>query len=722
MNRTSTLLFAFAIPFLLHAQKALTLRDAILKAGTEYAPERLRGLQWIEGSNTYSYIKDDKLIRGTLGKSVDQPIIDLGTLNQALGDTVKLKSMPMVTWLNPERYRIFHNGRYHIHTVGARTTETLALPPEAANEDIHPKTGAIAYTVDKDLYLHRPGQKGDTRITTDGMDGIVNGQSVHRQEYGITKGTFWSPDGNMLAFYRMDERMVSPYFLENISTRPSTFDKIRYPMAGDTSHHVTIGIHDLRTGKTTFLRTGEPADQYLTNIGWSADEQHLTVAHLDRPTEHLKLISYDPLSGEPKATLLEEHDDKYLEPQQPVRFLKTKRNQYIWQSQRDGWNHLYRYDLVNRSVEQLTKGQWLVKDVVGMDPKETFIIVEGTAEIIPGRPTGALETHLYRVELASGKVKRLTQEPGTHHGQLSSDGSTLIDTWNSVSTPGEVVLRDSRTGQRMKVLLTSKDPLEGITKGALELLTIPGAEGDYLNARVIKPSHFNKDKRYPVLIYVYNGPHVQLVTNGYLGGASLWMLEAAERGYLVWTVDGHGSANRGRAFEQAIHRHLGEVEVKDQMRGVDYLKGLPFVDDNRIGVHGWSFGGHMTTAMLTRHPGVFKAGVAGGPVIDWGLYEVMYTERYMDTPAENPEGYASTDLTRLADKLQEPLLIITGGKDDTVLPQHAYSFLKACVDKGIPVDFFDYPGHGHNVRGKDRVHLMEKVLDYLDRYLGPTNG
>ena len=722
MNRTSTLLFAFAIPFLLHAQKALTLRDAILKAGTEYAPERLRGLQWIEGSNTYSYIKDDKLMRGTLGKSLDLAIIDLATLNQAVGDTVKLKSLPMVTWLSPERYRFFHNGRYHIHTVGARTTEIVALPAEAANEDIHPKTGAIAYTVDKDLYLHRPGQKGDTRITADGTDGILNGQSVHRQEYGITKGTFWSPDGNMLAFYRMDERMVSPYFLENISTRPSTFDKIRYPMAGDTSHHVTIGVHDLRTGKTTFLRTGEPADQYHTNIGWSADEQHLTVAHLDRPTEHLKLISYDPLSGEPKATLLEEHDDKYLEPQQPVRFLKTKRNQYIWQSQRDGWNHLYRYDLVNRSVEQLTKGQWLVKDVVGMDPKETFIIVEGTAEIIPGRPTGALETHLYRVELASGKVKRLTQEPGTHHGQLSSDGSTLIDTWNSVSTPGEVVLRDSRTGQRMKVLLTSKDPLEGITKGALELLTIPGAEGDYLNARVIKPSHFNKDKRYPVLIYVYNGPHVQLVTNGYLGGASLWMLEAAERGYLVWTVDGHGSANRGRAFEQAIHRHLGEVEVKDQMRGVDYLKGLPFVDDNRIGVHGWSFGGHMTTAMLTRHPGVFKAGVAGGPVIDWGLYEVMYTERYMDTPAENPEGYASTDLTRLADKLQEPLLIITGGKDDTVLPQHAYSFLKACVDKGIPVDFFDYPGHGHNVRGKDRIHLMEKVLDYLDRYLGPTNG
>jgi len=238
---------------------------------------------------------------------------------------------------------------------------------------------------------------------------------------------------------------------------------------------------------------------------------------------------------------------------------------------------------------------------------------------------------------------------------------------------------------------------------------------------LIKPSHFDSKKKYPVLIYTYNGPHVQLVSNSFLGGASLWMLEAAERGYLVWTVDGHGSDDRGRDFEQAIHRHLGELEVEDQMRGVDYLKGLPYVDGDRIAVHGWSFGGHMTTAMLTRHPGAFKVGVAGGPVMDWSMYEVMYTERYMDTPAENPVGYAATTLPTLAKELQDDLLIITGGKDDTVLLEHSYSFLKACVDNGIPVDFFNYPGHGHNVRGKDRLHLMNKVLDYIDTRIQPSH-
>lgn len=287
--------------------------------------------------------------------------------------------------------------------------------------------------------------------------------------------------------------------------------------------------------------------------------------------------------------------------------------------------------------------------------------------------------------------------------------------------PSRTVLRESRSGKAGKELISSKDPLTGVTVGSIELLSIPGENGDYLNARMIKPSFFDGSKKYPVLIYTYNGPHVQLVTNSFLGGASLWMLEAAERGYIVWTVDGHGSENRGRDFEQAVHRHLGETEVKDQMRGVAFLKGQPYVDGTRMAVHGWSFGGHMTTAMLTRHPGVFKVGVAGGPVMDWGLYEVMYTERYMDTPAENPEGYASTTMTTLADKLQDDLLIIIGGKDPTVLPEHAYSFLKACVDNGVSIDFFNYPGHEHNVRGRDRLHLMDKVLEYIDERIQPLH-
>lgn len=702
--------------FTLSAQHRLTLKDAILKAGTDYAPQRLRALQWVEGAAQYGHVKGDTLLVGTLGKSMDRPVVTTAQLNELLGDSAALRGLPRLTWESATAFRFQHNDRlYRYDTATGRMNTLAVLPANAENTDAHPVSGHVACAVDDDLYIATAD--GHTRLTTDGGNGIVNGKSVHRDEYGIHKGTYWGPLGDKLAYYRMDESMVTTYQLEDISTKPSTFTPVRYPMAGQASHHVTIGVYDTGSRRTVFLRTGEPKDQYLTNIAWEPDERHLVVVHLDRATENLRMVRYDALSGEPVATLLEEHDDKYLEPQEPARFLKTRPTQFIWQSQRDGWPHLYLYDVKKGLQRQLTRGDWVVKEVLGMDPQETFIVVAGTAPIQRGNPVGATETHLYRVDIATARATRLTTEPGTHRGLLSTDGRTLIDSWSSTAVPGRTELIDTRTGQVLKTLVNSHDPMANVMHGEIELLTIPGEAGDKLNARLIKPSTFDEKQRYPVLIYVYNGPHVQLVTNSYLGGAQPWMIEAAERGYLVWTVDGHGSAHRGRDFEQIIHRQLGITEVKDQMRGVDWLKARPFVDGERIAVHGWSYGGHMTTAMLLRHPGVFKAGVAGGPVMDWTMYEVMYTERYMDTPSENPEGYAATALPPLAVSLADHLLLITGGVDPVVLPEHSLSFIKACVDHGVQVDFFNYPGHEHNVRGKDRVHLMEKVLGSIDRQL-----
>ena len=703
-------------------QKELTLKDAVLKAGTDLAPQRLSGLQWIPNTDTYCFVKDSLLLKGGVGKMADVPLLSLKEVNDGLKRKEALKRLPPVSWIGSNLlYFDVDSITYQYDVSKKAMLAHMALPANAEHQDhdaLHTRT---AYTVGNDLYIHTTREREHTiRVTNDGADGIINGAStVHRNEYGVEKGTFWSPNGDLLAYYRLDETMVTPYQLEDISTKPSTFNTIRYPMAGQTSHHATIGVFDTRTKKTMFLNTGEPKDQYLTNLAWAPDQKSFFVVHLNRATDHLRVVQYDVATGKAMKELFEERDAKWLEPTHPMQFLKSDPDKYLWWSQRDGFPHLYLYSLSKGLVRQLTTGNWVVKRVIGLDTKEVNLFVEGTAVIDPQDPKGAMETHLYRVEMGTGKTTRLSSEAGSHTGTLSTNGRMLLDTWSSQSVPAKVDLRETASGKPVKNLLTSTNPLMDHKGGTIELFSIPGENGDRLNARLIKPSGFDATRKYPVLVYLYNGPHVQLVTNSFLGGASLWMLQAAERGYLVFTVDGHGSDNRGREFEQAVHRQLGNVEVKDQLRGVEYLKGLPYVDDKRMAVHGWSFGGFMTTSLMVKAPGTFQVGVAGGPVMDWAMYEVMYTERYMDTPQENPEGYATSALPDKCDQLQGDLLLIHGGIDNVVLPEHSYAFIKNSVSKGVQLDFFVYPGHEHNVRGKDRLHLMTKVLDHIDRVIQP---
>lgn len=720
MIRRALLFIAVVGTSLLSAQQAktkLTLTDAISRA-RQYYPERPQGLQWIPGADNFCYVKDDRLRRAPVGKGEELEITSLEALNKALAGRDTLRAFPSVDWTDGLTFTFNAGPRtYAYNTVQGAATLRFSLPPEAENDDHDPAYGQVAFTQGNNLFIAGPGNK-TAQITRDGADGIVNGKSVHREEYGISKGTFWSPDGRLLAFYRMDETMVEPYYVEDISTTPSTFKKFRYPMAGQTSHHVTLGVYDTRTGQTVFIEPDGPKDQYLTNISWSADSKFVHIILLNRATNHFNVVRYEAASGKAVGTLFDEHDDKWLEPEHPLTFLKNTPGRFIHWSQRNGWWHLYLYDAERGMVRQLTSGNRVIKRIIGLDKGERFVYVEGTAEIDPRNPQGAMDTHLYRVELESGQMQQLTKEPGTHRGQLNETGLYLIDQWSSLTVPGRTDILEAATGKLVRTFMTAEDPLKAVATGPIEFVQVAGEGGTILNGRIIKPSNFDPAKKYPVLVYTYNGPHVQLVTNSFLGGAALWMLNAAERGYIVFTLDGHGSGNRGLAFEQSIYRQLGTTEVKDQLHGAQYLKKLPYVDGERMAVHGWSFGGYMTTALMLRSPDTFKVGVAGGAVQDWHLYEVMYTERYMDTPAENPEGYASTALPPLADQLKGDLLLIHDNMDQTVVPQHAQRFLKSCVDKGIYPDFFYYPGHEHNVRGKDRVHLYTQVLDYIDAKLG----
>ena len=685
--------------------KTPTLEDLIPGGETYRYAENLYGLQWWGDECIKPGIDTLFVINPKTGK--EKTITTREIVNKVLEENQsgKLQHFHSVSfpWSDKEQMLIKLPGKYIVYDFkNNQIVSTTALKKEAANQDYCTTTGNVAYTVGNNLYINE-------NAITDESEGVVCGQSVHRNEFGISKGTFWSPKGNLLAFYRMDESMVTQYPLVDITQRIAEVNNIRYPMAGMTSHLVTIGIHNPSNGKTLYLKAGDPTDRYFTNISWAPDEKSLYLIELNRDQNHAKLCQYNAETGELMATLFEETHPKYVEPQQPIVFLPWDATKFIYQSQRDGFNHLYLYDTTGKLIRQLTEGKWLVSDILGFNEKKKEVLF--SANDATGRNN-------FSVNIRTGErslpFSMYTTTEGVHNAIASNSGRDVIDNYSTPTLPRKIDIIDTQTGKSVN-LLTAANPFLGFKMPVIETGTIKAADGvTDIYYRLIKPADMDPNKKYPAIVYVYGGPHAQMVTGGWQNGARGWDIYMANKGYIMFTIDNRGSSNRGLEFENVTFRHLGIEEGKDQVKGVEYLQSLPYVDGNRIGVHGWSFGGHMTTALLLRYPEIFKVGVAGGPVIDWAYYEIMYGERYMDTPQSNPEGYEQCNLKNLAGNLKGHLLIIHDDHDDTCVPQHTLSFMKACIDARTYPDLFIYPGHKHNVMGRDRIHLHEKITRYFE--------
>ena len=583
---------------------------------------------------------------------------------------------------------------------------------------------ATAYVDNHQLYVV-DGQGQKHQLSTDGSREIVYGQSVHRNEFGIVKGTFWSPDGQRLAFYRMDQSMVADYPQVDIFPREATYEPDKYPMAGMNAHVVHVCVYDINTNKTVMLKTpnGSVASDsvadtrpiYFTNIAWSPDAKTIYMFELNRDQNDCRLVSYDATTGERLAELYRETSNKYVEPMHPIQFLPWDGNKFIMQSQRDGYNHLYLYNKEGKLISQLTSGAWVVQKVIGFNTKQKSIIVEANKY-------HPLHRQIYIVNVTNGKMTQLTTDDGVHRGELSATGSFLIDRHSHPAQPRNINLMDISNGTTTKPtrLLTATDmwAWNNYELPIFECGSIKAADGvTDLFYRMVKPYNFDPSKKYPTVVYVYGGPHAHNVEASWHWASRPWETYMSQKGYIVFILDNRGSEHRGRDFEQATFRQLGQIEMQDQMKGVEYLKSLPYVDADKLGVHGWSFGGFMTISLMLNYPDVFKVGVAGGPVIDWKWYEVMYGERYMDTPQQNPEGYAKASLISKAKNLWGKLQIITGYNDNTVVPQHCLSFLDACIKAGTQPDFFAYPGEEHNMRGHASVHLHERITQYFEDYL-----
>ncbi len=703
-----TLLFAFVlVGFSSLGQTTLTLEDAVLN-GRKYYPQGLIMPQWVPGTDAYSHLIDGyqtmAIIDAKSGEETGR--ITAGQINDALAaanQEASLRGTWMLEWTDDHTVHFTEGGTVYSFDMASNTVTNLYTMTEG-NANVHLSGDlSAAYTVGNNVFVNWSEDGAMVQVTKHDNPNIVSGQAIARSEFGITEGLFWSPENDAVAFYEKDESAVTSYPLLDITSTPGSLNEIKYPMAGQGSEYARVGVYRKGSKKPIYLDTdGVEHDQYLTNLSWSPDGKTILLAIVNRAQNHYDVVAFNAKNGKRGETLLSVSNDKWAEPEHAAYWLNNK--EFVWMTERDGYMNLYLYNTKGELVRQLTDNDFVATDILGQD-KSGDLLFTATGD-------DPRESHLFSVSL-KGKQIQLTEVAGYHSPTVQEGGHYFIDSYSSVDVPAKDVLMTTG-GKEERTLAEAADTFEGTNIRKPEMGNITGPDGSTLYTRTYLPYDFDGSKKYPVLVYVYGGPHVQMVTNGWNGGGPFWMNEFANRGYIVFTLDNRGSAHRGTDFEQQIHRQLGTVEMEDQLAGVAYLKSLPYVDGDRMAVHGWSYGGFMTTSLMLRQPGTFKAGVAGGPVTDWKYYEIMYGERYMDRPEENEDGYAENRLHHYVSNLQGDLLLIHGTVDDVVVMQHNLSLVKSFIDAGVQMDFFPYPMHPHNVRGKDRLHLMTKVLNYVE--------
>ena len=688
-------------------KKFFTPEDASYNNYSVYAKNK--SYKWLGNTNKYVFTEDNELKYQSPGEKSMHTLLTLDQINSIAKDNgeSEFKRLPNITW-NDESTGYFYKRNddgsitlYKLSLSVKKMKPITNIPAGAENITLSEPTMRVAYTIGNDLYI----ADGDKQIRlTENPEHVIAGQSVHRNEFAINGGIFWSPDGSKLAYYVMDESMVTDYPLVDITTRIAEAKPIKYPMAGMTSHIVKLHVYDIAAGTDVVMQTGEPEEHYLTAITWNNDNEKIYIGILNRGQDTLNFNEYNALNGEFNKTIFHDEDEQFVEPQGPAHFLPGSTTEFIWLAQRDGYYHLWLHNTKTLKAKQIEKGEYVVTDFNGFDDKGNAFYT--STEVSP------LQRHFYKVNIKNGKKVRITTKHGTHSVLPSKSGDFFIDSYTSTDVPRAVCIQDAK-GRDFAPLYMAENPIKDYNIGVTELDTIKSEDGQDLYTRIIKPYNFNPNTKYPVIVYVYGGPHAQLITDTWLAGAGIYLNYLAQEGFIVFTVDNRGSADRGEAFEQVIHRQCGQAEMHDQMAGIEYLKTKPYVDPERIGSDGWSYGGFMSTSLKINYPETFKVSVAGGPVINWKYYEIMYGERYMDTPQENPEGYELTALDTKTDKLEGKLLMIHCTTDPVVMWQNSLSFVESAIHNQKQMDYFVYPGHDHNVYGMDRAHLITKITEYF---------
>ncbi|HYR09347.1 MAG TPA: S9 family peptidase, partial [Longimicrobium sp.] len=688
----------------------------------EFGLQSLPAIQWLKDGQRYTFVGEDgDLMVEDAASGRREVIVPAAALvpqgaqrpidiedYEWSGDERKL-----LIFTNTQRvWRANTRGKYYVWDLDRR-----ALTPISTRDGwqmfakFSPDGSKVGFVRDNDLFVTELATGRETRLTQDGSEQIINGTFdwVYEEELGLQDGWRWSPDGQRIAFWRIDQSPVRTFYMiqetDSLYSQPVA---LRYPKAGTPNPIARIGVVGVNGGATTWMDTGNDTEALLARMEWAESPTEVVIQRTNRIQNRIDVLLADATSGRSRP-LFTESDAAWVDVHDDFHWLNGGR-QFLWSSERDGWNHLYVYNRDGSVARQLTRGPWEVTRVMGVDERGGWVYFGATEE-------GPEERHVYRVRLnGRGGVEQLSREPGTHNATISPAGTYYLDAYSTMATPPVTRLHRA-TGAEVRTLVDNapaRQTLGLLSVNAPEFFTIRTQDGAELNAWMIKPADFDPSKKYPVLMYVYGGPGSQTVLNSWQGSRYLWHQSIAQRGYIVVSVDNRGTGARGAAFKKSVYLKLGQQEAADQIEAAQWLASQPYVDPARIGIWGWSYGGYATAMAMTRPGAPFKAGIAVAPVVDWGLYDTIYTERFMRTPQENPEGYRLGAPTSAAANLRGKLLIVHGTGDDNVHFQNSIRLANALQAAGKQFQFMAYPNRTHGISGgPTSAHLHNLLTDWI---------
>ena len=691
-------------------------------ASGDFRLQGLPAIQWMNDGQRYTFVGEngDLMVEDAASGRREVIVPASALVPQGASEPIDIEDYEwsederkLLIFTNSQRvWRTNTRGKYYVWDLDRRT-----LSPISAQNGwqmfakLSPDGGKVGFVRDNDLYVTDLATGRETRLTTDGGEQIINGTFdwVYEEELGLQDGWRWSPDGRRIAFWRIDQSPVRTFYMiqetDSLYSQPVA---LRYPKAGTPNPTAKIGVVDASGGEVRWMDTGSDPEVLLARMEWADNPGELVIQRMNRIQNRLDMLLADANTGRSRV-LFTETDAAWVDVTDDFHWINDGR-QFLWSSERDGWNHLYVYNRDGTVARQLTRGPWEVTRVMGVDERGGWVYFGATEE-------GPEERHVYRVRLdGRGGVQQLSREAGTHNATVSPAGTYYLDVYSTISTPPVTRLHraDGTEARTLVDNARAREALGRLAVNAPEFFTIRTQDGAELNAWMIKPADFDPSRKYPVLMYVYGGPGSQTVLNGWGGSRYLWHQLLAQRGYLVVSVDNRGTGARGREFKKSVYLKLGQQEAADQIEAANWLARQPYVDPQRIGIWGWSYGGYMTSMAMTRPGAPFKAGIAVAPVADWGLYDTIYTERFMRTPQENPEGYRLGAPVNAAANLRGKLLLVHGTGDDNVHFQNSVRLANALQAAGKQFQFMAYPNRTHSISGgPTSAHLFTMLTDWI---------